>query len=90
MGIHSQIYIKNPSGFPLRFLGQKKKVEKLVNHGHDICISCKDQTNMDKGGLGIINFQHQNEAILIKHLHKFYSKKDIPWVKLISDIYYIL
>jgi hypothetical protein len=35
-----------------------------------------------KGGLGIINTRAQNNAILIKHLDKFYNK-DIPWVKLI-------
>jgi hypothetical protein len=31
-----------------------------------------------KGGLGIINTRAQNNALLIKHLDKFYNKKDIP------------
>lgn len=42
----------------------------------------------DKGGLGVINLHIQNEALLLKHLHKFYNKVDIPWVTLIWDTYY--
>jgi hypothetical protein len=30
----------------------------------------------------------QNDALLIKHLHKFYNPHDIPWVKLIWFRYY--
>jgi len=30
----------------------------------------------------------QNEALLIKHLHKFFNKEDIPWVALIWEKYY--
>ena len=26
----------------------------------------------DEGGLGVLNLQTQNEALLLKHLHKFY------------------
>jgi hypothetical protein len=36
-----------------------------------------------KGGLGIINLRSQNTALLLKHLDKFYNKRDIPWVTLI-------
>src|SRR3954463_6233076 len=42
----------------------------------------------NKGGLGIMNITLQNEALLIKHLHKFYNQHDTPWVKLIWDTYY--
>jgi hypothetical protein len=41
-----------------------------------------------KGGLGIINFQKQNAALLIKFLDKFYNKKDIPWAHLVRFAYY--
>jgi hypothetical protein len=41
-----------------------------------------------KGGLGIIRLRSQNEALLIKHLNKFYNKEDIPWVQLIWNTYY--
>jgi hypothetical protein len=30
----------------------------------------------------------QNEALLLKHLDKFYNKKDIPWVNMIWNSYY--
>ena len=31
-----------------------------------------------KGGLGVINLRLQNDALLMKHLHKFYNKDNIP------------
>ena len=41
-----------------------------------------------KRGLGVINLRLQNDALLLKHLHKFYNMEDIPWVHLIWDRYY--
>ena len=41
-----------------------------------------------KGGLGIICLRSQNVALLLKHLDKFYNKRDIPWVNLIWSTYY--
>ena len=32
------------------------------------------------GGLGVLNLHIQNEALLLKFLHKFYNKMDIPRV----------
>jgi hypothetical protein len=46
---------------------------------------CKPKKN---GGLGIINFQKQNAALLIKFLDMFYNKKDIPWIQLIWSAHY--
>jgi hypothetical protein len=40
-----------------------------------------------KGGLGIINFEIKNQALLLKQLHKFYCKADIPWVNLVWSLY---
>ena len=40
------------------------------------------------GGLGIIDLKSQNEALLLKHLHKFFNKADVPWVHLIWEKYY--
>ena len=40
------------------------------------------------GGLGVINIKLQNEALLMKFLHKFYNHHDIPWGSLIWDSYY--
>jgi hypothetical protein len=34
-------------------------------------------------GLGVIQLQAHNEALLLKYLHKFFNKADIPWVHLV-------
>jgi hypothetical protein len=41
-----------------------------------------------KGGLGVINLTVQNEALLMKNLHKFFNKQGLPWVQLIWTNYY--
>jgi len=41
-----------------------------------------------KGGLGTINLRSQNSALLLKHLDKFYNRKEIPWVKLVWHAHY--
>lgn len=41
-----------------------------------------------KGGLGVINLNVQNDALLLKHLHKFYNIVDVPWVQLIWSKHY--
>jgi hypothetical protein len=41
-----------------------------------------------KGGLGVVRLRLQNEALLMKKLHIFSSKQDLPWVKLVWDKYY--
>ncbi|KAJ1283790.1 hypothetical protein BS78_03G153800 [Paspalum vaginatum] len=43
---------------------------------------------MKNGGLGVINLRIQNEALLMKHLHKFYNKMNLPWVTLIWNTHY--
>ena len=45
---------------------------------------CKPKS---KGGMGVINLELQNNALLLKQLHKFFEKKDVPWVKLIWSLY---
>jgi hypothetical protein len=40
------------------------------------------------GGLGIVDFQKQNAALLIKFLDKFYNRKDVPWVNLVWFAHY--
>ena len=42
----------------------------------------------DEGGLGVIRLQIQNEALLLKFIHKFYNKADIPWVHLVWEKHY--
>ena len=47
---------------------------------------CKPKS---KGGLGIIDLKTQNQGMLLKQLHKFYNKYDVPWVSLVWDTYYV-
>jgi hypothetical protein len=35
-----------------------------------------------EGGLGVIDLEKQNKALISKNLHKFFNKLDIPWVNL--------
>lgn len=42
----------------------------------------------EKGGLGVIDLRLQNDANLLKQLHKIYNKADIPWVQLVWSKYY--
>ena len=42
----------------------------------------------EKGGLGVRNLKTQNQALLLKHLHIFYNRADIPWVHLIWEQHY--
>lgn len=42
----------------------------------------------EKGGLGVLNITIQNQGLLLKHLHNFYNKADVPWVDLIWTSYY--
>jgi hypothetical protein len=37
-------------------------------------------TPKEEGGLGVINIEEQNKALLLKNLHKFFNKAQIPWV----------
>jgi hypothetical protein len=37
--------------------------------------------------MGVINLELQNQALLLKQLHKFFCKADIRWVKLIWSSY---
>ena len=41
----------------------------------------------DQGGLGVLNLQVQNNALLLKNLDKFFNHHDIPWVNLIWTSY---
>lgn len=40
---------------------------------------CKPKIN---GGLGVLNLQIQNKALLTKQLHRFYTKVDVYCVSL--------
>jgi len=42
----------------------------------------------NKGGLGVVDLRSQNEAMLLKHLDKFYNKNDVLWVNMIWHSHY--
>jgi hypothetical protein len=41
--------------------------------------ACKPK---NQGGLGIIDIEKHNDALLMKHLNNFYNHANLPWVKL--------
>jgi hypothetical protein len=41
-----------------------------------------------EGGLEVLQLEVHNEALLLKNLHKFFNKSDIPWVHLVWEKYY--
>jgi hypothetical protein len=79
-----------------------KTIIKIADRSRRHCLWAKDEESgsaqslaawslvcrpKEKGGLGIINFELQNQALLLKQLHKFHSKANIPWVKLVWSLY---
>jgi hypothetical protein len=38
------------------------------------------------GGLGVLNLELHNKALLIKQLHKVYMKENVPWVNLVWSL----
>ena len=54
-----------------------------ANRGGNLVAWQNVQLPMTKGGLGVINLRLQNDALLLKQLHKFYMKSETPWCQLI-------
>jgi hypothetical protein len=44
--------------------------------------------SLKRKGLGVIDLYVQNGALLLKNLHKFFNKANLPWVHLIWNNYY--
>lgn len=42
----------------------------------------------NQGGLEVINLTTHNDALLLNFMHKFFTKANIPWVRLVWDNYY--
>jgi hypothetical protein len=42
----------------------------------------------EKGGLGVMNLSLQNDALLMKHISKFYNRENLSWVRMIWTKYY--
>jgi hypothetical protein len=68
-------------------LWRKKKNEVQAN-GSALVAWKKICRPKDQGGLGVLNLDIQNKALLLKNLHKFFNNHDIPWVHLVRESYY--
>lgn len=63
--------------------GAEAKTERIAKAAWPLVCIPKEE-----GGLGILNLQTHNEALLLKHLSKFFSRENLPWVELIWDKHY--
>jgi hypothetical protein len=54
----------------------------VAGKGEPLIAWSKFTTPKDKRGLGQKKLRVMNEALLLKHFHKFYNKVDVPWVQL--------
>lgn len=39
----------------------------------------------EEGGLGVLDLNTHNEALLLKNLHKLYNHVNLPWVQIVWD-----
>jgi hypothetical protein len=44
----------------------------------------------EKGGLGVIDLNAQNKSLLMKQLHKFSNRYNVPWVQLVWDHHFTM
>jgi hypothetical protein len=60
----------------------------LHKKGNCLVVWSKVQRPKSQSGLGNINLSAQNKGLLLKHLHKFFNKVDVPWVDLTWKAFY--
>lgn len=63
--------------------GAEKNEKKIAKAAWPIV--CRPKV---EGGLGVLDIQTHNEALILKHLHKFFNRVNLPWVKLIWERHY--
>jgi hypothetical protein len=88
--------------FYMSSLKIQKTVINICNRAQRHCLWAKDEDSSSvnalaawslvcrpkkHGGLGVLNLELQNKALLMKQLNKFYSRADVPWVKLVWSLY---
>jgi hypothetical protein len=57
--------------------------------GNCLAAWSKVQRPKSQGGLDIIDLAAQNKALLLKHLHKFFNKFEVPWIGLTWKVFYL-
>jgi hypothetical protein len=88
--------------FYMSSLKLQKAILNICNRAQRHCLWAKDDESSSvnalaawslvcrpkkHGGLGVRNLELQNKALLMKQLHKFYSKAPTPWVSLVWSLY---
>jgi hypothetical protein len=58
----------------------RKKNTKVHSRGPTLIAWSSICRPKEQGGLGVINLEVQNNALLLKILHKFYKRTDTLWV----------
>jgi hypothetical protein len=82
------VSIKNHCIKFMRHCLWRKKRNDVQSNGPALVAWDKVCRPKDQGGLGVLDLKTQNEALLLKNLHKFFNRLDIPWVNLIWNTYY--
>jgi hypothetical protein len=59
----------------------RKKNNEVQSRGPALVASEKICRPKNQGGLGVLDLTTQNEVLLLKNIHKFFNRLDIPWVK---------
>jgi hypothetical protein len=72
----------------MRYCLWRKKNIEVQSKGPALIAWEKNCRPKDQGGLGVLHLDIQNNALMLKNLHKFYKKLDDPWVQLIWNSYY--
>lgn len=80
----------------------QKSVLEICNRAQRHCLWAKEEDSASsnalaawsrvcrpksRGGLGVLNLEFQNKALLLKQLHNFFVKDNTPWVKLVWSLY---
>jgi hypothetical protein len=72
--VHIIIFVHfEKSGRQFLWSDRENKIQGKCLASWDMMCRPKDQ-----GGLGILNLKLQNQALIMKNLHKFYNHADIP------------
>jgi hypothetical protein len=64
----------------IRYCLWRKKNTEVQSRGPALIAWEKICRPKDQGGLGVLNLHIQNNALMLKNLHKFYNRLDVPWV----------
>jgi hypothetical protein len=82
------VFLRSPSVFSMKWTNIEHIVygigEILTEGGGGGCLVAWKKTTKPKsqGGLGIIDLRANDIVLLIKFLHKFYNKANLPWMHL--------